>query len=123
MKNYCPYCQSDKCNLGLTDFITYKKTKMKTENELREEAKYFNNMELSGGGKTWDDKVALQEYKDRQPIYYKLKKGELIKEGDECEVSNKYSDPPKWVDAGHTVGSFAPDPSFMAHRIYRRLIE
>lgn len=55
-------------------------------------------------------------------FYYYLKKGEIIQEGDECEMSAKYNDPAKWVPAGHTVGQPAPDPKYMAHRIYRRLI-
>jgi len=57
-----------------------------------------------------------------QPLYYYLQNGEIIQEGDECEVSAKWNDPPKWVSAGHTVGQPAPDPQFPAHRRYRRLI-
>lgn len=55
--------------------------------------------------------------------YYYLKKDEIIKEGDECEVSAKWNDEPKWVDAGHTVGRKAPDPQYIAHRKYRRKIK
>jgi len=55
--------------------------------------------------------------------YYYLKKGEIIQQGDEVEMSAKYNDPPKWVDAANTIGTPAPDPQFMAHRVYRRLIE
>ena len=54
--------------------------------------------------------------------YYYLKKGEIIQEGDECEISAKWNDPPKWVSAGHTVGQPAPDPQYPAHRVYRRRI-
>ena len=54
--------------------------------------------------------------------YYYLKKGEEIKEGDEVEVSNKWNDPAKWQKTIY-AGGLAPDPQFMAHRKYRRLIE
>ena len=55
-------------------------------------------------------------------FYYYLKFGEIIREGDECEMSANYNDPAKWVPADNTVGQAAPDPRFPAHRIYRRLI-
>ena len=54
--------------------------------------------------------------------YYQLKKGEIIKEGDEVEVSNKWNDPPKWQKT-ICVGGKAPDPKFIAHRTYRRGIK
>lgn len=54
--------------------------------------------------------------------YYYLKKDEIIQEGDEVEMSAKYNDDAKWQPAAHTVGTPAPDPQFMAHRVYRRLI-
>lgn len=55
--------------------------------------------------------------------YYYLKKGEIVQEGDEVEMSAKYNDPPNWVKASvHSIGTPAPDPQFMAHRVYRRLI-
>lgn len=53
--------------------------------------------------------------------YYYLKKGEEIKEGDEVEMSAEYNDPPKWVKAT-CIGQPAPDPQYIAHRKYRRLI-
>lgn len=53
--------------------------------------------------------------------YYYLKKGEIVQEGDEVEVSAKYNDNAKWVPATQ-IGCEAPDPSFMSHRKYRRLI-
>ena len=53
--------------------------------------------------------------------YYYLKKGEEIKEGDEVEMSAKYNDPPKWLKAT-CIGQDAPDPKYIAHRKYRRLI-
>ena len=55
--------------------------------------------------------------------YYYLKKGEIIQEGDEVEISSNWNDSAKWVDAKNTVGQKAPDPSFIAHRKYRRLIK
>ena len=53
--------------------------------------------------------------------YYYLKKGEEIKEGDEVEMSANYNDPSKWVKA-NCIGQYAPDPKFISHRKYRRLI-
>lgn len=53
--------------------------------------------------------------------YYYLKKGEVIQEGDEVEVSNKWNDPAKWIKSKNCIGDKAPDPQFMAHRKYRRL--
>jgi len=52
--------------------------------------------------------------------YYHLKEGETIREGDEVEVSSKYNDPAKWIKATHTIGQKAPNPNFIAHRLYRR---
>lgn len=54
--------------------------------------------------------------------YYYLKEGETIQKGDEVEMSDKYNDPPKWVKAKHDIGGKAPNPSFIAHRKYRRKI-
>ena len=55
--------------------------------------------------------------------YYHLKEGEIIQDGDEVEMSNTIHDPAKWVPAaGSTIGTPAPDPSYPAHRKYRRLI-
>lgn len=53
--------------------------------------------------------------------YYYLKKGELVQEGDEVEISNSFNDPPKWQKA-NCIGTEAPDPQYPAHRTYRRLI-
>ncbi len=61
--------------------------------------------------------------KNQEPKYYYLKKGEIIQEGDEVEMSNKYNDPAKWVKAENCIGEPAPDPQYMAHRIYRRLLK
>lgn len=55
--------------------------------------------------------------------YYYLKEGEIIQEGDEVEMSAKWNDPPKWVPAANTVGQKAPDPAYISHRKYRRLIK
>ena len=58
-----------------------------------------------------------------EPLYYYLKKGEIVQDGDEVEMSSKYNDPAKWVKASeHSIGTPAPDPRFMAHRVYRRLV-
>lgn len=54
--------------------------------------------------------------------YYYLQEGEIIQEGDEVEMSNCINDSEKWVPAGVSVGQKAPDPSFPAHRKYRRPI-
>ena len=53
--------------------------------------------------------------------YYYLKEGDIICEGDEAEMSAKYSDPAKWVAATNCIGEKAPNPHYMAHRVYRRL--
>jgi hypothetical protein len=56
--------------------------------------------------------------------YRYLKWGEIIQEGDECDVCNDgWRDPPKWVDAGHTIGQMAPDPAYPSHRKYRRKLK
>jgi len=53
--------------------------------------------------------------------YYYLKKGEIVQDGDEVEMSAKYNDDAKWQKASvHSIGTPAPDPQFMAHRVYRR---
>ena len=64
----------------------------------------------------------MERYRSAK-LYYYLKKGEIVQEGDEVEMSAKYNDPAKWVKASkHSIGTPAPDPQFMAHRVYRRLI-
>jgi len=56
-------------------------------------------------------------------IYYYLKKGETINEGDEVEMSSKYNEPAKWVLGNpKNIGGQAPDPQYMSHRKYRREI-
>lgn len=54
--------------------------------------------------------------------YQYLKHGEIIIEGDEVEMSAGIKDPVKWVKAVTTIGQTAPDPAFIGHRKYRRLI-
>ena len=54
--------------------------------------------------------------------YRQLEKGEIIQPGDEVEVSNSIHDEAKWVPAKN-IGQKAPDPTFPAHRIYRRPIK
>lgn len=54
--------------------------------------------------------------------YYYLKHGEVVKDGDEVEMSNSWKDPAKWVRVVASVGETAPDPSFPAHRKYRRRV-
>lgn len=64
----------------------------------------------------------MERYRSAK-LYYYLKKGEIVHDGDEVEMSAKYNDPAKWVKASeHSIGTPAPDPQFMAHRVYRRLI-
>lgn len=53
--------------------------------------------------------------------YYYLKKGEIIKDGDEVEISNGFHSAPKWVKT-NCIGQSAPDPQFESHRKYRRLL-
>ena len=66
------------------------------------------------------DEIAIA---DRVPKYYHLKKGEIVQEGDEVEMSNSWNDPPKWVKAVNSIGQPALDPQFPAHRKFRRLIK
>jgi hypothetical protein len=55
--------------------------------------------------------------------YYYLKKGEIIQEGDECDVCNDgWRDDPVWKKTT-CVGQLAPDPQYPSHRVYRRLIQ
>lgn len=54
--------------------------------------------------------------------YRYLKAGEIIEDGDEVEMSNTIHDPALWVPAANTVGQEAPDPAYVSHRKYRRLV-
>lgn len=54
--------------------------------------------------------------------YRYLKEGEIIEDGDEVEMSNTIHDPALWVPAENTVGQEAPDPAYVSHRKYRRLV-
>jgi hypothetical protein len=53
--------------------------------------------------------------------YRLLEKGELIQVSDEVEVSEDSSPIAKWQPT-LCVGKKAPDPQFIAHRVYRRKI-
>lgn len=55
--------------------------------------------------------------------YYYLKEGDTIQDGDEVEMSNTIHDGAKWVRAENFIGTAAPDPQFVSHRKYRRLVE
>lgn len=48
--------------------------------------------------------------------YRPLKKGEIIEHGDEVLYSDKLG----WVKDSTCIGTPAPDPNFIAHRLYRR---
>lgn len=49
--------------------------------------------------------------------YRMLGEGELIREGDECLTDSHLG----WQPAKHDIGGQAPDPMYIAHRMYRRL--
>ena len=52
--------------------------------------------------------------------YRPLKHGEIIQEGDEVDsCANPMKDDARWVPAT-CIGEKAPDPSYPAHRQYRR---
>jgi hypothetical protein len=51
--------------------------------------------------------------------YYYLKEGDIIKEGDEVEMSEGLNAPVKWVKT-KCVGQKAPSPLYISHRKYRR---
>ena len=55
--------------------------------------------------------------------YRKLKKGEVIKEGDEVGISGPgMNGKLTWKKPNPiSIGTKAPDPSFISHRWYRRL--
>ena len=56
--------------------------------------------------------------------YYHLKKGEIIREGDECGTMQKYNDDDyTWSKDVNCIGQPAPDPKYMAHRQYRRVVK
>lgn len=55
--------------------------------------------------------------------YYHLKKGDIIEEGDECGTMQKYNDDDyTWNVSKKCIGEPAPDPCYLSHRKYRRLI-
>ena len=73
----------------------------------------------------YNDKIGEINYKlNTMENYYYLKKGEIIQEGDECGTMQKYNDEGyTWIKETGCVGELAPDPQYMAHRKYRRLIK
>lgn len=56
-----------------------------------------------------------------QTEYRILEEGEIIQEGDEVEVSEKWNDEFRWVPAKQ-IGKPAPNPHYPAHRVYRRRV-
>ena len=65
----------------------------------------------------------LRKEKLKSMVEYRyLKAGEIIEDGDEVEMSNTIHDPALWVPAANTVGQEAPDPAYVSHRKYRRLV-
>lgn len=70
-------------------------------------------------------KAKMKADKERaRSKYYYLKKGEIIQEGDECGTMQTYNDDAyTWVKATRCVGEPAPDPKYLSHRKYRRLIK
>ena len=56
--------------------------------------------------------------------YRHLKKGEIIKEGDEVDMSaDGYRDDPVWVKVTRRIGLPAPDPQYISHSQFRRKVE
>ncbi len=54
--------------------------------------------------------------------YRFLEKGEIIQEGDEVDgCNNPMKDIPIWRST-LCVGEPAPDPTYIAHRLYRRIL-
>ena len=52
-----------------------------------------------------------------------LKKGEMTQVGDYAEVSNGFNAPEKWrIVSDSSRLRAAPDPSFPAHTMYRRIL-
>ena len=55
--------------------------------------------------------------------YYYLKKGDIIQEGDEIDLcGDPWRDYAEWVKVKCCIGEPAPDPQYISHRQYRRLI-
>ena len=52
-------------------------------------------------------------------MYRLLKQGEIIRFGDETDISTGWNDEPNWVPA-ICIGEPAPDLQYIAHRLYRR---
>lgn len=56
--------------------------------------------------------------------YRYLEKGEIIQSGDEADnCTDPWRDMPKWEPVNtDSIGKSAPDPAFVSHTKYRRLI-
>lgn len=66
----------------------------------------------------------LTRAKPAAPAYRQLIAGEIIQPGDEIDACvNAMKEQPRWEPVTQCIGEPAPDPSFPAHRIYRRRIE
>ena len=54
--------------------------------------------------------------------YRRLKKGEIVKEGDEVDACvDGWRDDPIWEPVKrHSIGRLAPDPQYPSHSQYRR---
>jgi hypothetical protein len=60
------------------------------------------------------------DYESAERKYRRLKKGEIIQEGDEIDrCVDAWRDDAVWEAAGN-VGEPAPDPQYPSHRQYRR---
>ena len=63
----------------------------------------------------------IRQIEHNMKYYYKLEEGEIIRKGDEVEISANYNDNAKWVVGNpKNIGSKAPNPNFISHRKYRR---
>lgn len=109
---------------GYADYFTLKNLKMTPKEFIISNSEKFAEA-IENGLDIRMDEAEIFEWMERYraaKLYYYLKEGEIVQDGDECEVSANWNDPPKWVPAGRTVGTPAPDPAYIAHRKYRRLI-
>lgn len=53
--------------------------------------------------------------------YRDLEEGEIIQEGDEVDMSTGLNEDARWVKTT-CVGEKVPDPQFISHRKYRRML-
>jgi hypothetical protein len=67
-------------------------------------------------------KICFESKTKKNKVYRRLKKGEIIREGDEIDTCNDaWRDDPVWEKVTTCIGEPAPDPQYVAHRQYRRL--